>query len=74
MPITFEDDTLDQSDEVGENENTSWDFWTLRIDVQDEYLPLAERDDAVEGCGSWQRVAMFMRNTSWESCIWMAAL
>ena len=47
--ITFEDDTLDQSDEVGENEITSWDFWTLRIDVQDEYLPLAERDDAVEG-------------------------
>ncbi len=46
--ITFEDDTLDQSDEVGEDENTSWDFWTLRIDVQDEYLPLAERDDAVE--------------------------
>ena len=26
----------------------SWDFWTLRIDVQDEYLSLAERDDAVE--------------------------
>ena len=46
--ITYEDDTLDQSDEVGEDENTSWDFWTLRIDVQDEYLPLAERDDAVE--------------------------
>ena len=46
--ITFEDDTLDQSDEVGENENTSWDFWTLRIDVQDEYSSLAERDDAVE--------------------------
>ena len=46
--ITFEDEALDQSDEVGENENTSWDFWTLRIDVQDEYLPLAERDDAVK--------------------------
>ena len=46
--ITFEDNTLDQSDEVGEDENTSWDFWTLRIDVQDEYSPLAERDDAVE--------------------------
>ena len=26
----------------------SWDFWTLRMDVQDEYSPLAERDDAVE--------------------------
>ena len=46
--ITFEDEALDQSDEVGENENTSWDFWTLRIDVQDEYSSLAERDDAVE--------------------------
>ena len=48
--ITFEDDTLDQCqiDEVGENENTSCDFWTLRIDVQDEYSSLAERDDAVE--------------------------
>lgn len=46
--ITFEDDTLDQSDEVGEDENTSWDFWTLRMDVQDEYSSLAERDDAVE--------------------------
>lgn len=46
--VTFEDETLEQSDEVGENENTSWDFWTLRIDVQDECLPLAERDDAVE--------------------------
>ena len=40
--------TLDQSDEVGEDENTSWDFWTLRMDVQDEYSSLAERDDAVE--------------------------
>ena len=46
--ITFEDDTLDQSDEVGEDENTSWDFWTLRMDVQDEYSSLAERDDAVK--------------------------
>lgn len=46
--ITFEDDAPDQSDEVGEDENTSWDFWTLRIDVQDEYSSLAERDDAVE--------------------------
>lgn len=46
--VTFEDETLEQSDEVGEDENTSWDFWTLRIDVQDEYSPLAERDDAVE--------------------------
>ena len=48
--ITFEDDALDmrQSDEVDKDENVSWDFWTLRIDVQDEYLSLAERDDAVE--------------------------
>ncbi len=46
--ITFEDDAPNQSDEVGKDENTSWDFWTLRIDVQDEYSPLAERDDAVE--------------------------
>ena len=46
--ITFEDDTLDQSDEVGEDENTSWDFWTLRMDVQDEYSSLAERDDAID--------------------------
>lgn len=46
--ITFEDDAPNQSDEVGEDENTSWDFWTLRIDVQDEYSSLAERDDAVE--------------------------
>lgn len=46
--ITFEDDTLDHSDEVGKDENVSWDFWTLRMDVQDEYSSLAERDDAVE--------------------------
>ena len=46
--ITFEDDALDQSDEAEKDENVSWDFWTLRIDVQDEYLPLAERDDAVK--------------------------
>ena len=46
--ITFEDDALDQSDEAEKDENVSWDFWTLRIDVQDEYLSLAERDDAVE--------------------------
>ena len=48
--ITFEDDALDmrQNDEVDKDENVSWDFWTPRMDVQDEYLPLAERDDAVE--------------------------
>lgn len=46
--ITFEDDTLDHSDEVGKDENVSWDFWTPRMDVQDEYSSLAERDDAVE--------------------------
>lgn len=46
--ITFEDDTLDHSDEVGKDENVSWNFWTLRMDVQDEYSSLAERDDAVE--------------------------
>ena len=46
--ITFEDDTMGRSDEVEKDENVSWDFWTLRIDVQDEYLPLAERDDAVK--------------------------
>ena len=46
--ITFEDDTLDHSDEVGKDENVSWDFWTLRMDVQDECSSLAERDDAVE--------------------------
>ena len=48
--ITFEDDTLDlhQNDEVDKDKNVSWDFWTLRMDVQDEYSSLAERDDAVE--------------------------
>ena len=46
--ITFEDDTLDQSDEAEKNENVSWAFRTLRIDVQDEYSSLAERDDAAE--------------------------
>ena len=46
--ITFEDETLDQSDEAEKDENVSWDFRTLRIDVQDEYSSLAERDDAVE--------------------------
>ena len=46
--ITFEDDTLDQSDEAEKDENVSWDFWTLRMDVQDEGSSLAERDDAVE--------------------------
>ena len=46
--ITFEDEDLRQDDKVDNNENVSWDFWTLRIDVQDEYLPLAERDDAAE--------------------------
>ena len=48
--ITFEDEALDlrQGDEVDNDKDVSWDFWTLRMDVQDEYLPLAERDDAVE--------------------------
>ena len=48
--ITFEDDALDmrQNDEVDKDENVSWDFWTLRMDVQDEYSSLAERDNAVE--------------------------
>ena len=48
--ITFEDDALDmrQSDEVDKDENVSWDFWTLRMDIQDEGSLLAERDDAVE--------------------------
>ena len=48
--ITFEDETLDlrQGDEVDKDKNVSWDFWTLRMDVQDEYSSLAERDDAVE--------------------------
>ena len=48
--ITFEDDALGlrQNDEVGKDENVSWDFWTLRMDIQDEYSPLAERDEAVE--------------------------
>ncbi len=46
--ITFEDEDLPQNDEVAEDENVSWDFWTLRMDVQDEYSSLAERDDAVE--------------------------
>nr|WP_325195094.1 MobP3 family relaxase [uncultured Oscillibacter sp.] len=48
--ITFEDKALDlrQGDEVDKDENVSWDFWTLRMDVQDEYSSLAERDDAVE--------------------------
>lgn len=46
--ITFEDDNLDQSDEAEKDENMSWYFRTLRIDVQDEYSSLAERDDAVE--------------------------
>lgn len=46
--ITFEDDNLDQSDKAEKDENMSWYFRTLRIDVQDEYSSLAERDDAVE--------------------------
>lgn len=46
--ITFEDDNLGQSDEAEKDENMSWYFRTLRIDVQDEYSSLAERDDAVE--------------------------
>ena len=48
--ITFEDETLDlrQGDEVDNGKEVSWDFWTLRMDVQDEYSSLAERDDAVE--------------------------
>ena len=46
--ITFEDDALRQSDEVDEDENGPWDFWTLRMDIQDEGSSLAERDDAVE--------------------------
>ena len=48
--ITFEDETLDlrQGDEVDNGKDVSWDFRTLRIDVQDEYSSLAERDDAVE--------------------------
>lgn len=48
--ITFEDETLDlrQGDEVDNGKDVSWDFRTLRMDVQDEYSSLAERDDAVE--------------------------
>lgn len=46
--ITFEDDTLDQRDEAEKDENVSWDFWTLRKDVQDEGSSFAERDDAVK--------------------------
>lgn len=48
--ITFEDEALNlpQNDEVDKDENVSWDFWTLRMDVQDEGSSLAERDDAVE--------------------------
>ena len=48
--ITFEDETLDlrQGDEVDTGKDVSWDFRTLRMDVQDEYSSLAERDDAVE--------------------------
>ena len=48
--ITFEDETLDlrQNDEVDNDKDVSWDFWTLRMDVQNEYASLAERDDAVE--------------------------
>ena len=50
--ITLEDDTLDQSDEVGKDENTSWDIRTLQTDIQDESSPLEERDDAVD-CMRW---------------------
>ena len=48
--ITFEDETLDlrQGDEVDNGKDVSWDFRTLRMDVQDGYSSLAERDDAVE--------------------------
>ena len=48
--VTFEDETLDlrQGDEEDNGKDVSWDFWTLRMDVQDEYSSLAERDDAVE--------------------------
>ena len=48
--ITFEDEILDlrQGDEVDNGKDVSWDFRTLRMDVQDEYSSLAERDDAVE--------------------------
>ena len=48
--ITFEDETMDlrQGDEVDNGKDVSWDFRTLRMDVQDEYSSLAERDDAVE--------------------------
>ena len=48
--ITFEDETLDlrQGNEVDNGKDMSWDFRTLRMDVQDDYSSLAERDDAVE--------------------------
>ena len=48
--ITFEGETLDlrQGNEVDNGKDVSWDFRTLRMDVQDEYSSLAERDDAVE--------------------------
>ena len=50
VEITFEDETLDlrQGNEVDNGKDVSWDFRTLRMDVQDEYSSLAERDDAVE--------------------------
>ena len=48
--ITFEVETLDlrRGDAVDNGKDVSWDFRTLRMDVQDEYSSLAERDDAVE--------------------------
>ena len=47
--ITFENEDLRQNDEVDEeDENVSWDFWTLREIIQGETSSLEERDEAVQ--------------------------
>lgn len=46
--VTFEDENLRQADEMDEDENVSWDFWTLREIIQDEAASLEERDEAAQ--------------------------
>ena len=46
--ITFEDEDLRQIDEADEDKNVSWDFWALRVIIQDEASSLEERDEATQ--------------------------
>ena len=45
--VSFEDDDIQQNDELEEFVNCSYDYWTLRNMIRNEGLSLKERDQAV---------------------------